>query len=173
MTYFKAIGKFIDGCGITNVMLNSEILACGSENSFITSKHFNRGKRLHTLLSLALQTLHFEKFIDEENIEIIDVMKKYLSDFVTVKSVNPIITEKELITLFEKYEQYKQRTFNGEHGKTPQFYMMYVKFVEYYFMLCRSIRSFSICFTKNCKSLFHSQSTKLFTLYRCISREID
>ncbi|CAF4952709.1 unnamed protein product [Pieris macdunnoughi] len=141
MAYFKAVGKFIDGCGITNVMLNSEILASGSINSFITGKHFNRCKRLHTLLSLALQTLHFEKFANDRSIEITDEMKKYLSDFMTEKSVNPTVTREDLVDCFEKYEEYKQQTLNGKYGKTSQFYMIYINLIEHYFMLCRSIRT--------------------------------
>ncbi|KAL4718512.1 hypothetical protein ACJJTC_002715 [Scirpophaga incertulas] len=33
MAYFKAVGKFIDNCGLTNIMENAEILANGSEKS--------------------------------------------------------------------------------------------------------------------------------------------
>lgn len=49
MAYFKAVGKYIDNCGITNIMENAEILASGSVNSFITAKHFNRCKRLSNI----------------------------------------------------------------------------------------------------------------------------
>lgn len=49
MAYFKAVGKFIDNCGLTNIMENADILASGSVNCFINGKHFNRCKRLHPL----------------------------------------------------------------------------------------------------------------------------
>ena len=54
MSYFKAVGKFIDNCGITNIMVNTEMLANGSVNGFIAGKHFNRCKRLHPMIALAL-----------------------------------------------------------------------------------------------------------------------
>jgi hypothetical protein len=38
MAYYKAIGKLIDSRGITNIMVNADILASGSINSFITGK---------------------------------------------------------------------------------------------------------------------------------------
>lgn len=54
MAYFKAVGKFIDECGLTYIMVESGLLASGSVNGFISGKHFNRCKRLHPLVSLGL-----------------------------------------------------------------------------------------------------------------------
>ena len=46
LAYFKAVGKYIDGCGITNIMVDSDMLANGSVNGLITGKNFNRCKKL-------------------------------------------------------------------------------------------------------------------------------
>lgn len=43
--------------------------------------------------------------------------------------------------LFEEYEKYKEETLEGVHGKTPQYYMLYVKFVDFFLMLNFSIRT--------------------------------
>lgn len=144
MAYFKAVGKLIDNCGITNIMENADILASGSISSFITAKHFNRCKRLHPLLYLALDNLHFESFVEQCNVELPNEIKDYLLKFSTEQSTNPTITDDELISLFDRYEQYKKQTLNGEHGKTPQFYMIYMNLISHYFMLCRSIRTGNI-----------------------------
>lgn len=56
MAFFK-VGKFINNCGITNIMVDTDMLASGSVNGFITGKHFNRCKRLHPVISLAMQIL--------------------------------------------------------------------------------------------------------------------
>lgn len=45
MSLFKAIGKYTDMCGIAEVLVESELLAEGSVNGFITRKHFNSCKR--------------------------------------------------------------------------------------------------------------------------------
>ncbi|CAH1645610.1 unnamed protein product [Spodoptera littoralis] len=135
MAYFKAVGKFIDNSGLTNIMENAEILANGSVNCFITGKHYNRCKRLHPLLYLALKNLHFESFIEQCNIEIPGDINDYLLQFSNKKSTTPTITHEEL------YEEYKKQTLIGEHGKTPQFYMIYMNLISHYFMLCRSIRT--------------------------------
>lgn len=141
MSFFKTIGKFIDDCGVTNLMVNSMMLANGSVNSFIAGKHFNRCKRLHPILSLAFKILHFERFIQDNDIEFTNEMKKYLLDFISIRSTTPIISNNNLIDLLNNYEAYKEKTLHGEHGKTAQFYIIYTTFVDYYLMFSSSIRT--------------------------------
>lgn len=105
--YFKAIGKFIDSC---EIMVNAEGLTSGSVNTFIPGQHFDRCKRLHPLLSLALQSIHFEQFLNEKNIEITDDMKGYLSTFKSQKSTDPVINNQNFKNLLKKYER-----INNEH----------------------------------------------------------
>lgn len=80
MAYFKAVGKAISDCGLTNVMVESSLLANGSVNGFLDSKHFNRCKRLHPLIALGLEILHFKSFLQNKNItltdDIIDEVKR-------------------------------------------------------------------------------------------------
>ena len=61
LAFFKTVGKYIDGSGISEILIASEVLAEGSINSFIEGKHFNRCKRIHTYLAEALRILHFER----------------------------------------------------------------------------------------------------------------
>ncbi|KAG5864968.1 hypothetical protein JTB14_017048, partial [Gonioctena quinquepunctata] len=65
MAYFKAIGKYIESSGLMEILVEAEALAGGSTDSFLDSKHFNRCKRLHPLLSGASQVLHFEEYLFE------------------------------------------------------------------------------------------------------------
>jgi len=109
MTYFKAVGKFIDNCGLTSLMENAEIIANGSINSYIQSKHFNRCKKLHPLSSLALQILHFESFIEETEIIITESMKTYFNEFKKKNSLSPMIEHPDVLLLLEKYKEYKKK----------------------------------------------------------------
>lgn len=70
LSYFKAIGKFIDNCGVTNIMVDTGLLANGSVNGFLTGTHFNRCKCLHPLVSLAFRILHFESFLEKQELQI-------------------------------------------------------------------------------------------------------
>ncbi|GFY58523.1 uncharacterized protein TNIN_185801 [Trichonephila inaurata madagascariensis] len=63
MAYFKAIGQVISDCGLTNVMVESSLLAYGFVNGFLDGKHFNRCKRLHPLVALGLEVLNFKSFL--------------------------------------------------------------------------------------------------------------
>lgn len=72
LSYLKSIGKIIDGSGLSTIMVESGLLAGGSVASFIDGKHFNRCKRLHPLMAVGLQILHFRSFLERENIEITD-----------------------------------------------------------------------------------------------------
>lgn len=141
MAFFKAVGKFIENCGITNFMVSAELLASGSVNSFISGKHFNRCKRLHTYLSASLQILHFESFAKLNDVSFTDEMMFYLLHFTEEKTLIPSLQNEALIQLFENYEIYKTETLEGKHGKTAQFYMIYVNLIDYYFMLNTSIRT--------------------------------
>lgn len=140
LSFMKAIGKFISGSGLTNILIDSEILASGSINSFLSGKHFNRCRKIHPLLSLALQILHLEGFLQQHD-ENLENIQEYLQIFNKEKNEDPQITNENLKKLFEKYEQYKSETLLGRHGKTPQIYLMYTRLVEYYLQLEYSIRT--------------------------------
>ncbi|GFW88475.1 uncharacterized protein TNCV_3552451 [Trichonephila clavipes] len=65
MAFFKAIGVFINEWGLSHMMIESNIIASGSVNGLVEGKHFNRCKRLHLLMALGLQMLHFDHFFED------------------------------------------------------------------------------------------------------------
>ncbi|CAD6235328.1 GSCOCG00012410001-RA-CDS, partial [Cotesia congregata] len=69
MAFFKAVGTFINECGLSHMMIESKIVASGSVNGILEDKHFNRCKRLHPLMALGLQILHFDEFLKSKNAE--------------------------------------------------------------------------------------------------------
>lgn len=79
--YFKAIGKFIDNCGLSTIMVNAEMLANGSVSSFIAGKHYNRCKRLHPMIALAIKILHFENFVERENVQLTNELQTLFMQF--------------------------------------------------------------------------------------------
>lgn len=52
MSYFKVIGSFINGCGLTTLVIEAELFGCGSESVFLSVKFVIRCKRLQFLVSL-------------------------------------------------------------------------------------------------------------------------
>lgn len=140
LAYFKGVGKFIDGCGLSHIMIESQLLASGSVNGFISGKHFNRCKRLHPLVALGLQMLQVEQFVIEYDIEISNNVIEELCTFQSETSLNNMLENEEISDILIKYLRYKEDTKNGKFGKTAQYYMMYIDFIHYYLMLTRSIR---------------------------------
>lgn len=63
MAYFHAIGKFIENCGLTNLMINAKLIANGSVAGFIGGKPFNRCKRLLTICVVVLRSLLIGRYI--------------------------------------------------------------------------------------------------------------
>ena len=63
MAFFKARGKLIDSSGGPEMLTDTDVLASGSMNGFLSGKHFNRCKRLHPLLALSFEVLHFQAFL--------------------------------------------------------------------------------------------------------------
>lgn len=51
------------------------------------------------------------------------------------------IENNELKKLMNNYNIFKQQCLNGEHGKTSQFYLIYISLIHHYLNLSRSIRT--------------------------------
>lgn len=63
MAYFSSLGYFLEPSGAGNILCASGVLAPGSTNGFMSGKHFKRYKRIHILLAIAMQILHFWSFV--------------------------------------------------------------------------------------------------------------
>lgn len=63
LAFFKAIGKWLDECGIPKMFTSAGLIAEGSLNAVMNGKHVNRCKRLHSVGALALKMLHFDQFL--------------------------------------------------------------------------------------------------------------
>ncbi|GFW83425.1 hypothetical protein TNCV_2545231 [Trichonephila clavipes] len=120
-------------------MVESEMLASGSVSSFIEGKHFNCCKRLHPIVALGLQIMHFRSFLTSKNIQISAEIEDEIKRLQSCQSSSFFIHNRSLKELCNDYAIYEQQTLNGERGKTAQFYMIYIKLVYHYLQLSRSI----------------------------------
>lgn len=142
IAYFKAVGKFIAGCGLMNVAVDSGLLASGSVELFLAGKHFNRCKRIHPIMSLGLEMMNFQLFLESKNIIIGDVLRAELLNFNKGRlSLTAVLENQEMSELMNSYFAHREACLNGEFGKTVQFYTTYINFINYYHLLNRSIRT--------------------------------
>ncbi|CAH1108435.1 unnamed protein product [Psylliodes chrysocephalus] len=140
--YFKALGKFIAGCGLMNIAIDPGLLASGLVNSFLEGKHFNRCKRLHPLMALGLEIMHFRSFLNKTNKVIGEDLRSELMHFGDgLLSFSDLIGNHEISELIESYMKYREACVNGDFGKTAQYYMMYILFINYNLTLSRSVRT--------------------------------
>ena len=140
MAYFKGIGKFIENCGISNILVDSELIAHRCVGGLISGKSFNRCKYLFKLLCLAFEILRFERFLSDENIEISMNALDYCKNFMNERFKNPLISNHEVKELFKMYEQFQIKTLSGDLGKTAQFYSIFIQLVNYYLIHDTSVR---------------------------------
>ena len=101
LSYFKAIGKFIEESGGPFVLTETGILASGSLRGFITGKHYTRCKRIHPLFAAALESLHFNQFYST----LTEEMRSDIEFEVSVVKNEKYLFESSacLSNLFEKY----------------------------------------------------------------------
>ncbi|GFU25149.1 uncharacterized protein TNCV_3360601 [Trichonephila clavipes] len=107
MAFFKSIGVFINECGLSYMMIESNIIASGSVNGLVEGKHFNRCKRLHPLRALGLKMLHFDHFLD--NIEYNFLKEQVIDDFLHYQEVidshssMPIELPNNVLSAYQKF----------------------------------------------------------------------
>ena len=64
LAFFSALGKLISESGAPYFLTESGIFQKGSLNGFLKGKHYNRCKKFHEYLSLSMECLHFESFLE-------------------------------------------------------------------------------------------------------------
>jgi len=142
MAFFKALGKLVEESGGANMLTETDVLAPGSLNGFITGKHFNRCKRLHPILALAFEILHFLVFLEryERKAEIEAILSNVQSN-TTESDIEAILSSGVFVAGLVAYEDYTQKTRSGEHGATAQFWRMYIDYIQQFHLVERAIRT--------------------------------
>ena len=118
LAFFCAVGKYIAESGGPFILSESGVLQSGSLKGFINGKAYNRCKRLHQFL---VDDLLIEK---KESLPL--PLKENLS--------------KEVLEVLQSYEDYRNDTLEGKHGKTAKFWAGYIEMVNLYHTFSRSIR---------------------------------
>ena len=137
---FRCIGKFIEESGGPDLLSESDCLAPGSTKGFLKCTTFKRCKRVHSLLALAIEALHYRKFLDEypEKDEVLSELVNF--DIVDSEKLDFILNSNVFQNLYKAYCTYTEETLAGTRGKTPQYWMTYVKMVNLYHQLDRATR---------------------------------
>ena len=140
---FKALGKLILESGGPHVLVETGMLAGGSMKGFISGKSYSRCKRLRGLLSSAFQLLHFEAFLnslDGPTDGHIEEIREAINLFKSEERAEKLhIFSTGFTDIIHQYDQYTWNTLNGIHGKTAQYWVIYIH-MSLYRQFIRSIR---------------------------------
>ena len=61
--YMKMIGNKMRGTGLSDILLESELMSCGSLVGVLTGKSYARAMNCHKVMLESLERLLFEKFL--------------------------------------------------------------------------------------------------------------
>jgi hypothetical protein len=139
MAFFQAVGKYIDESGGPYILAESGLLASNSIKSFLNLNSYNRRKRLHGLLSLAFEILHYKAFEKQQDRDEFD---KLITEIQSNSESHH--DSKEMNDLFSQYSKFKEDTESGKHGKTAQYWIIYINMIKLYRTFIRSIRESDI-----------------------------
>lgn len=139
MSYFKAVGKYIEESGGPYILTESLILAPGSLKGFITGTHYNRCKRIHPIFAASLQVLHFRAYLQANNI-CIDQLTNELKMIQKQKLIE-VNYSKNLMEILDGYDHYYHETEEGLHGATAKYWITYVNLIKLFQEFSRSIRT--------------------------------
>ena len=141
LAMFRAIGTYIAESGGPYVLNECFVLAKGSTKSFQKGKSCKRCRKLHELLALAMESLHFQAFIDsnENGSDNIELIKDELKIIKEQKDIENHVFSKEVEEFLELYKKFTVGTSKGFHGKTAQYWMIYIEMVHMYHQLTRSV----------------------------------
>ena len=122
------------------MLTDTDVLAPGSLNRFLSGRHFNRCKRLHPIFALAFEILHFKAFLktytDKEILE--EIFKSSNDD---KAELNVIRTSDVFMSAVDAYAGFTNETRSGKHGLTALFWIMYVDYIRVYHNLERATRT--------------------------------
>lgn len=138
------MGKYIAASGIPKLMVDSGLIAEGSLKGLLKGTHFNRSKKLHTVTALSFKKLHFNAFFLKytEETHANKLEEKEIFEILESDLKNPDGRTLLLLDdILRKYEIFTDQTLKGEHSCTAQFVISYVRFIDYYLIFERAIRT--------------------------------
>ena len=105
--------------------LQAGLCCSGSIKGLISGKHYNRCL-LHESFSEALERLFLQQYIPDVSA----MIQEFAQEQPALSDVSPLLND-ELVAEYEKlYNAQKRKCLDGDFGRTPRFWAMYMKLVE-------------------------------------------
>ena len=124
--YFGAIGTFVSGSGFEDILFQAGLCSAGSLNGLLSGKHYNCCWLLHESFSEALIRLFQGQYVPVISDSLINFAKHPPG---TV-DIEELLADASIQAYLKYYLPQVKKCLNGEFGKTPQFWVMYMIVVD-------------------------------------------
>ena len=126
MAFFGVIGCFVSGSGLKDILFQAGLCSSGSIAGLLSGKHYNRNWLLHEAFSEALERLFEEQYIPE----VPEMLVRFTESPPGTVDVDDLLSDATVKAYIEHYNQQLNKCLNGEFGKTPQFWALYMMMVD-------------------------------------------
>ena len=142
MSFLSIIGKRFKDAGLTDILIESQVVAEGSINGVISGHHYNRSIRSHKLLYEALQRMRLAAYINtlptEESDSLIKLFNSAAQQFPKDNHTNIIMSD-QFTNFVSSYNAYVA----DQSVKSPtfSFWSSYIRMVELLLTFLRATRT--------------------------------
>ena len=146
--YMNMIGDKMQGAGLSDILLESELMSCGSVVGVLKGKCYARALNCHKVMLESLEILLFEKFLavqgDQSFSESLSQQSKiHLEEFVTAISKENelnLFSNEGFTAKIDCYINLRKAVRQGKYGKTSQLWLAYMDHVWLMLGLINSVK---------------------------------
>ena len=130
--YFGTIFKYMEGSGLEQIIIEANLCASGSITKVLEGKHYNRILYVLETLLEALERLLIEEFENSWGTipnSTATVLQELASDL-THENLKKRLKNDGVNSLLNKLDEFKKEIRDGHHGKTAQYWIMFMDKVK-------------------------------------------
>ncbi|XP_070203645.1 uncharacterized protein [Littorina saxatilis] len=147
--YLKMIGKKMNGSGLSDIMLEAELITSGSLKGVESGKQYDRALHCHKTMQECLERLMLASYLkmtgeDRDFPQMTEETMNLLAatrGASTHDTVAQLLDDKGTSDFFRDYEQYREDVRQGKHGKTPQFWISYMDHIWHVLSLLYAVKA--------------------------------
>ena len=139
MAYLKMIGKKMEGSGLSDILVECNLISPGSIQGVVTGKHFNRSTYCHKVMYESLNRLLIEEFLKNKSEDLLSDLRSIVID--CPEQIKELMSNDTVCDQVEEFLQFCQSVREGALGKTAQFWLSYMDHISLVLALNRSVKT--------------------------------
>ena len=149
MGYYKMLGKKMDGSGLSDVLLEANLISSGSLQGVLAGKHYDRATNCHKVVLESMHRLLMQEYLQtrskaevfnglgNEKVKMVETVTNDLSP----ESLTWFLEDPDLLTDLDDYLDFCETVRNGQLGKTAKFWLTYMDHVSLVLSLMRAVKT--------------------------------